>query len=84
MLLPISIYRTEKEFYQPTKFDTEYNPVIQSRSTTFWKSEVYFNGKEPARIKFTNLQHHGPVIITINGVSFNNLAGTGRFSYLVN
>lgn len=84
MLLPISIYRAEKEFYQPTKFDTEYNPVVQSRSTIFWKSEVYFNGKEPVKIKYNNLKHNGPVIITINGVSYNNLVGTGRADYIVN
>ena len=83
MLLPISIYRPYREFYCPTKFDNENDPAVQSRSTVFWDPEVYFNGKDPVKIKFNNLKHSGPVIITINGVSFNNLAGTGRASYQV-
>jgi hypothetical protein len=84
MLLPISIYRNNKEFYVPTKFDIEKDPSIQQRSTIFWQSEVYFNGKDPVKISFNNLRHAGPVIITINGASFNNLVGTGRSAYVVN
>jgi len=84
MLLPISIYRPGKEFYKPAKFDIEKDPEIQRRSTIYWESEVYFNGKEPVKIKYLNLKHHGPVIITINGASVNNLVGTGRAKYMVN
>ncbi len=84
MLLPISIYRQDKEFYRPTKFDIEKDPEIQSRSTIYWESEVYFNGNEPVKIKYLNLKNKGPVIITINGASVNNLVGTGRAKYMVN
>jgi hypothetical protein len=84
MLLPICIYRTNKEFYIPTKFDIENDPSIQQRSTIFWQSEVYFNGKDPVKISYNNLRHAGPVIITINGASYNNLVGTGRSGYIVN
>jgi hypothetical protein len=84
LLLPIRIYRPDKEFYSPKKFEIENDPAIQSRSTIFWEHEVYFNGKEPVKIKYNNLKLYGPVIITINGASFNNLVGTGKAGYLVN
>lgn len=83
MLLPIDIYRSNIEFYCPTKFETEGDPAVRSRSTVFWAPEVYFNGKDPVMIKYNNLKHCGPVMIRINGVSFNNLAGTGRAGYQV-
>jgi hypothetical protein len=84
MLLPISIYRPTKEFYNPTKADIEIDPAYRSRSTIFWKSEVYFDGKAQVKVKYTNLNRKGPVVITINGVSSNSLVGTGRASYRVN
>jgi len=83
MLLPINIYRSNIEFYNPTKFDVENDPVIQRGSTYYWNPEVYFNGKEAVKIKYINLKHKGPVIITVNGESINNLVGSGRESYRV-
>jgi hypothetical protein len=83
MLLPISIFRPNIEYYNPKKIDIEIDPVYQHRSTIFWKSEIYFDGKEPVKIKYPNLKRIGPVIITINGVSGNNLVGTGKASYSV-
>ena len=83
MLVPIDIYRKTIEYYNPTKFDLETDPILQSRATILWESEVYFDGKEPVKIKYTNLNHNGPVVITINGASVNNLVGTGSASYMV-
>ena len=83
MLVPIDIYRKTIEYYSPTKFDLDTDPTLQGRATILWESEVYFDGKEPVKIKYTNLNHNGPVVITINGASVNNLIGTGRASYLV-
>jgi hypothetical protein len=83
LLSPVNIYRSAIEFYNPNKFDFDNDPVIQKKSTYYWNPEVYFNGKEPVKIKYLNLKHRGPVMITINGVSFNNLVGTGRASYQV-
>ncbi len=83
MLVPIPIYRPAVEFYSPTKLDIDVYPILQSRATILWKPEVYFNGKEPAKIKYNNLKHTGPVVITINGVSVNNLIGTGRAGYKI-
>lgn len=83
MLVPIDIYRKTIEYYNPTKLDRDTDPTLQGRSTILWESEVYFDGKEPVKIKYTNLNHNGPVVITINGASVNNLFGTGRASYMV-
>jgi len=83
LLQPIKIYRSNIEFYNPTKFDVENDPVIQSGSTYYWNPEVYFNGKNPIKISYLNLNHKGPVLITINGVSVYNLIGTGKASYRV-
>lgn len=84
LLLPIYLYRQNIEYYNPSKATLAVDPMLQSRSTIFWDPEVYFDGKTPVKIKFTNLKHTGPVIITTNGVSVNNLVGTGKASYQVN
>jgi hypothetical protein len=83
MLLPINIYRPGIEFYSPSASVMEFDPMLLNRSTIFWDSQVYFNGKDPVHLKFTNLKHQGPVIITVNGASFNNLVGSGKGSYIV-
>ncbi len=83
LLLPITVYRPYKEYYNPTKAELDINPTLQDRATIFWDPEVFCDVKEPVKIKFPNTNHQGPVLITINGVSFNNLAGTGRAGYKV-
>jgi len=83
MLVPIDIFRKTIEYYNPTKLDLGTDPTLQGRATILWESEVYFDGKEPVKIKYNNLNHNGPVVITINGASVNNLIGAGRASYLV-
>jgi hypothetical protein len=83
MLVPIVIYRPTIEFYHPTKLENETDPIFQNRATIYWESEVYFDGKEPVKIKYPNLNHNGPVIITVNGASTNNLIGSGKASYMV-
>jgi hypothetical protein len=83
LLLPINIYRTNKEFYKPSKFVVENDPVFQNRSTIFWDPEIYVDGKNPVIIKYTNLNSPGAVIVTINGVSTNNQVGTGSTRYIV-
>lgn len=83
MLQPINVYRPFVEFYRPTKQQDFIDPFIQNRSTVYWNPEVYFTSKEPLKIKFTNLKHRGHVLVTINGVSFTGLIGTGKASFAV-
>jgi hypothetical protein len=83
MLLPVSLFRTEKDFYSPSRSEIEIDPILRSRATIFWDPQVYFNGKDPVHLRFTNLMHQGPVIVTINGASTNNLVGSGKACYQV-
>jgi hypothetical protein len=83
MMVPISVYRPEVEFYNPSRAELANNPLLQNRATIFWQSEVYFGGKDPVKIKIPNLKHTGPVVITVNGVSVDNLVGSARGRYVV-
>jgi hypothetical protein len=83
ILLPVNLYRGYVEFYSPTKFDIDYDPRFQNLSTIYWNPEIYFNSNNPVKIKYTNLRHHGPVKIIINGISTGNLTGSGKASYIV-
>lgn len=84
MLVPIEIYRPYKEFYKPTK--REEDPAVWSLKlpTIYWNPEVYFDGKEPVRIKVRNPKYKGPVSVVVNGVSFSDdLMGSGKAGYLI-
>ncbi len=81
MVKPLQVYRPNMEFYIPVKPETDVDPMLQSRGTIFWDPEVYFSAKEPVKLKFSNLKHTGPVVVTVNGVSVNNLVGTGKARY---
>jgi CarboxypepD_reg-like domain/MG2 domain len=83
MLLPMNIYRANKEFYTPTKLEIGNDPVFRNYSTACWKPEVYLDGEKPAKIRFTNLQRTGKVRITVNGFSSNDIIGSARASYMV-
>jgi hypothetical protein len=83
MVKPLQVYRPNMEFYIPVKPEADPDPMLQSRGTIFWDPEVYFSPKEPVRLKFSNLKHTGPVVVTINGVSVNNLIGTGKGRYTI-
>ena len=83
LITPINIYRQNVEFYNPSRSEIEDNLVFRDRTTVYWNPEVYFNGQEPVKIKYLNLKNTGPVLITINGASVDNLIGTGIASYLL-
>jgi hypothetical protein len=83
LLTPINIFRQKVEFYNPSRSEIEDNQDLRDRTTFYWNPEVYFNDEEPVKIKYLNPKHTGPVLITINGASVNNLIGTVRESYLV-
>jgi len=83
MQVPIQIYRPTIEFYNPTKAEADTNPIVQNRSTLYWNPEIYFDSKAPVKLNYPNLSKGGSVMITINGVSFSNLSGTGKAGYQV-
>ena len=80
---PIRIFRSEVEFYIPAKEDVELNPEYQFRSTLLWKSDVFLDGSGPVKIKYPNNMGKGKVIVFVNGVSLNNLVGSGRGGYSI-
>ncbi len=47
MLLPISLYRREKDFYAPSRTEIDIDPILKARATILWDPQVYFNGKDP-------------------------------------
>jgi hypothetical protein len=78
---PTRIFRSEVEYYIPTKEEIESVPEYQYRSTLLWKSDVYLDGSGPVRIKYPNNMGNGKVMIFVNGVSLTNQIGYGRESY---
>jgi hypothetical protein len=83
MLVPIKLFRPNIEFYNPTRSEIENDPALRGRATVYWNPEVCFDGKNPVQIKYINPLRSAKMIITINGVSLNNLIGTVKASYLV-
>ena len=86
MAMPINIYRPNIEFYHPSKSEIDKDPLLQTSSTIYWQSEIYFDGEEPVKIKYPNLKNDknfGTIMISINGVSFNNMPGSGKASYQI-
>ncbi|HNW58036.1 MAG TPA: hypothetical protein PKM69_09695, partial [Bacteroidales bacterium] len=75
------IFRSEIEFYTPTKEQVELVPEYQFRPTLLWKSDVYLDGSGPVRFSYPNNPGSGRVMIFVNGVSLTNLVGTGKLTY---
>jgi len=83
LMRPVRIFRTEIEYYVPTKEEVAYKPELQGRSTILWKNEILLDGKGPAKIKYPNNINPGTVMVTVNGVSITNNVGSKSFKYFV-
>jgi hypothetical protein len=84
MLVPIKLFRPNIEFYNPARSEIDNDPALKGRATVYWNPEVYFDSKNPVQIKYINPLRSARMIITINGVSLNNLIGTAKAGYRVN
>jgi hypothetical protein len=82
-LKQVRIFRSEVEYYIPTKEQVEVVPEYQFRPTLLWKSDVYLDGSGPIKFKYPNNIGTGTVMVFVNGVSLTNLVGSGRKSYLL-
>jgi len=80
---PARIFRSEIEYYTPTKELVELIPEYQFRPTLLWKSDIYLDGSGPVKFSYPNNPGSGKVVIFINGVSLTNLVGSGQISYSV-
>lgn len=83
ILMPIYLYRPEKEFYIPTRFNVENNPSISYNPTVYWAPEITSEGKGPVKLSFFNPKRRGTYLIRINGATVDNLTGSGTGSYIV-
>jgi hypothetical protein len=83
LIRPLRIYRSEIEYYIPKKEEVATNPEYQFRPTLLWQNEIILDGKNPARIRFPNHMIRGTVMVFINGVSADNIPGSGFYRYTV-
>lgn len=78
----IELFRSEIEYYIPTKEEIKSLPHFQNRPTVLWLNEIYVkNGK--AKIRYPNNLYKGKAIVTVNGVSLTNRIGSARYSYKI-
>ncbi|HBH85221.1 MAG TPA: hypothetical protein DDY34_15680 [Bacteroidales bacterium] len=52
LLKQVRVFRSEVEYYTPSKEQIELVPEYQFRSTLLWKSDVYLDGSGPVKIKY--------------------------------
>jgi hypothetical protein len=83
LLKQIRLFRTEIEYYIPTKEEVAFKPEFQSRPTILWKDDVFIDESVPFKIQYPNNLVKGNAIIIVNGISFTNLIGSKRYSYKV-
>ena len=84
LLKQVRLFRTETEYYIPTKEEVAHFPEFHFRSTILWKADLYIDGSGPVKIKYPNNLAKGTVMVFVNGISFTNLVGSDRYSYKVN
>jgi len=83
LLKQIRLFRTDTEFYIPTKEEVSSVPEFQNRPTILWKSDVFTDGSGPVTIKFPNNLSKGTAMVFVNGISFASQIGSKRCSYHV-
>ncbi|MCU0457410.1 MAG: Plug domain-containing protein, partial [Bacteroidales bacterium] len=83
LMRAISIFRKEAEYYIPTKEEVSLIPEYQVRPTLYWNDEIVLDGKGPVTVTFPNHMLPGKVLIIANGVSFRNMPGAAKASYVI-
>jgi hypothetical protein len=83
LLKYIRLFRSEVEFYVPTKEEVALIPEYQFRSTILWKDDLFIDESGQVKIKYPNNLVKGTAMIIVNGTSFSNLVGSNRFSYKI-
>jgi hypothetical protein len=83
LMKPINIFRTEVEFYIPTKEEVALIPEYQVRPTLYWNDEILLDGNGPVTITFPNHMLNSKVIVIANGVSLTNMPGAARITYMI-
>ncbi len=76
----VRLFRTENEFYIPTKEETAPDQKYQFRSTLLWKGHVVVDDSGKITIKYPNNLIRGTAIIIVNGISISNLIGSETYT----
>lgn len=80
---PIRIFRSEIEFYVPTKEQVQLIPEYHNRPTLYWSNELILNGSGPVKINYPNNMKTGTIFVSINGVTFDNVPFSSTTKYSV-
>jgi alpha-2-macroglobulin-like protein len=83
LMKQVRLFRTETEYYTPTKKEIALIPEYQFRPTILWKNDVFIDSTGSVKLKYPNNLVKGTAIILVNGVSFTKLIGSNRYSYKV-
>ena len=83
LLKEVKVFRSEVEYYIPTKEQVEIVPEYQFRPTLLWKNDVYLEGSGPVKFKFPDNLGKGTVMVFVNGVSITNQVGSNKLFYKV-
>ncbi|MBK8882560.1 MAG: hypothetical protein IPN67_09335 [Bacteroidales bacterium] len=83
LLKEVRLFRTETEFYIPTKEEISLIPEYKLRPTILWKADLMIDGTGPVKIKCPNNLVRGTAMVFVNGFSFSNQVGSNRCSYKV-
>jgi hypothetical protein len=83
LMKPVSLFRSEIEYYTPTKEEIDRVPGLQHRSTILWMNEVFIDGDEPVKIRYPNSKTKGTAFVIVNGVSYTNSVGSGSFRFRI-
>ncbi|MBN2814800.1 MAG: carboxypeptidase-like regulatory domain-containing protein [Bacteroidales bacterium] len=83
LMKPVRLFRTEIEYYIPTREEIQAIPEFQNRPTLYWKNEVFLDGTGPVTIRYPNNIVRGTAMVIVNGVSFSNCIGSKRYRYIL-
>ena len=75
LMRPIRLFRSEIEFYSPTKEELIEKPEYQFRPTILW-NRIFLDGKGPVILKIPGSLTKGRAMVFINGVSNSNMIGS--------
>jgi hypothetical protein len=77
----VRLFRSEIEFYIPSREDTDTTSVPQCYPTILWESEIFLDGEGPVRIPIPENIVKGTALVFVNGVSLKNNIGSGSYRY---
>jgi len=79
----VRLFRTDIEYYIPTKEEAALMPEFLFRPTILWENAVFIDGSGPVSITYPNNLVKGTAMVFVNGISSTNMVGSNRYSYKV-